>query len=230
MNTNGQIAVVTGFSPGFGDAVARRFAQDGTTVVGLSRSPRPGLGSAARVLEVDLADVAAVAEAFALIDRDFGAVSTLVHNAAQFSRGAFLDTTPAEFERTWRASTLSAVNCCHQAIPRMLAQGGGTIILSGATASVRASAGFAPFTSAKFALRALAGSLAREFSAQNVHVVHAIIDGIIWSDVSKKRFDGLIEDQCINVDDIADAYWQLAIQPRSCWSHEVDFRPNAGKF
>ena len=101
----------------------------------------------------------------------------------------FAELTPEDFEQSWRSTCFGAMVTAQAALPGMLSRGGGTMIFTGATASIKASARFAAFASAKFALRGLAQSLAREFGPQGVHVVHAIIDGIIWGPQSQQRFN-----------------------------------------
>jgi NAD(P)-dependent dehydrogenase (short-subunit alcohol dehydrogenase family) len=106
----------------------------------------------------------------------------------------------------------------------------GTLILTGATASTRGSAGFGPFASAKFALRGLAQSLAREFQPQGIHVVHPILDGIIWSGLSRQRFPNIKQENCLLPEDLAKTYWGLAHQAPSTWTHELDIRPQSESF
>jgi NAD(P)-dependent dehydrogenase (short-subunit alcohol dehydrogenase family) len=106
----------------------------------------------------------------------------------------------------------------------MVRAGGGTFIVSGATASLRSGAKFSAFASAKFALRGLTQSLAREFQPVGVHVCHAILDGII--DTARSRnLHNLDPAKMMKPEDIAEAYWQLAHQPQSTWTHELDLRP-----
>ena len=115
------------------------------------------------------------------------------------------------------------------ALPSMLSRGGGTIIFTGATASIKASAHFAAFAAAKFALRGLAQSLTREFGPHGVHVVHAIIDGIIWGPQSQQRFN-VKRENCLEPEAIAKIYLQLIEQPSCAWTNEFDLRPSVEKF
>jgi NAD(P)-dependent dehydrogenase (short-subunit alcohol dehydrogenase family) len=112
----------------------------------------------------------------------------------------------------------------------MQEQQAGTLILTGATASTRGSAGFGPFSSAKFALRGLAQSLAREFQPQGLHIIHPILDGIIWSALSQQRFPSIKPENCLQPDDLANIYWDLAHQAPSAWTHEIDIRPQSESF
>lgn len=224
------VAIVAGFGPGLGAAVARRFATGGYLVIGLARSHASAGSSATEVMTLDLADPDSVKRAIADVNARFGAPTVLIHTAAALVTGPFLELSADDFERAWRACVLSAVNVCAQAIPLMLACGGGSIILSGTTASMRGGSGFAPFASAKFALRGLAGSLAREFHPRGVHVAHVVLDGVMWTERSRERFLELQRERSLDPEDVAEAYWGLAHQPSSAWTHEIDLRPSSETF
>jgi NAD(P)-dependent dehydrogenase (short-subunit alcohol dehydrogenase family) len=114
---------------------------------------------------------------------------------------------------------MSAIVLGQAVLPPMVRGGGGAFIVSGATASLRGSAKFGAFASAKFALRGLTQSLAREFQPAGIHVVHTILDGIIDTERSR-ALHGLDPSRMMNPRDLADAYWHLAHQPGSAWSHE----------
>ena len=114
-------------------------------------------------------------------------------------------------------------------IPNMLAAGKGTIIFTGATAALKGNPRFAAFASAKFALRGLAQSLAREFGSEGIHVIHSVLDGIIWGPQAQARFN-VKRENCLDADAIAKSYIQLINQPRSAWTHEFDMRPFNEKF
>lgn len=117
-----------------------------------------------------------------------------------------------------------------QAIPRLRAQGGGCLIFSGASGSLRAGPNFSAFSSTKFALRGLAQGLAREYSEDGIHVAHTVIDGLIWSDKAQQRFTSAQEQRSMAPADLAEVYWQLFHQPRSTWIQELDLRPQGGSF
>lgn len=228
--SNPPLLVIAGYGAGLGEALAHRFLREGHVVVGLSRSGKGMNAPGFNAMSVDLADPAAVSRAFDVIDANFGAPSVLIHTAAALVRGPFLDQGVGDFEHAWRTTVVTAVTCCQQAIPRMLKHGGGSILLTGATASLRGGSGFAPFASAKFALRGLAGSLAREFQGRGIHVTHVVLDGILWTEKSRTRFPDLLQDRCLIPQDIADAYWHLTKQPSSAWTHELDLRPKTEPF
>ena len=155
---------------------------------------------------------------------------TLVaHNTAKLVISAFEDTPNADFEAAWRAMVLSAVNLARAVLPSMVKAGGGSFIVSGATASLRGGKNFAAFASAKAGLRALTQSLAREYGAKGVHVAHVILDGILDTQASRD-LHGLEPSRMMKLEDVAQAYLSLARQPKSAWTHELDLRPMGEAF
>lgn len=227
------LVVVFGYGPGLGESIARRFASAGYRIAGASRhEPRaPAAGESAVPLHwfsCDVSEAASIEACMQAIDIRLGAPSVVVYNPMRLQITPFLQLEEAEFEAAWRVSGLGAMRVAKSAIPRML-PAGGTLILTGATASVRGSAGFAALASAKFALRGLGQCLAREFGPQGLHVAHVIIDGLVWSPQTTSRFDPAKE-ACLLPEDIAEVYLQLARQAPSCWTQELDLRPSSGKF
>lgn len=229
-------AVVAGIGPGLGHQLCLRLAADGYRVVGLARRPEAGaalqaaLGDEAFLaLQADVGDPEQLAAALDEAERRFGAPRLYVHNAATLHHAAFLDTEPAEFERQWRAGCLGAVLGARRVLPAMLERGDGVLLFIGATAAVKAGAGFAAFASAKFALRGLAQSLARELGPRGVHVAHLVIDGVIWGARARESF-GLQQQQCLDPAAIAETCLAVAAQPRSAWTHELDIRPDVEGF
>ncbi len=216
-----KIAVITGYGPGLGSALKKRFEQEDYHVVPVSRSS---------AVTADLTDSASAHNAFEQINEQYGCPDIVIHNVAELIRGEFLSLSDSDFEQAWRSTVLSAVNVCQAVLPEMLNRQTGTIILTGATASTRGGARFAPFSSAKFALRGLAQSLAREFQKQGIHIVHPVLDGIIWSELSQQRFPGLKQKSCLEPEDIADIYYHLHTQKSSAWTHELDIRPRSENF
>ena len=225
---NKPLAVIAGSGPGLGQALGTRFHNADFRVITIARSNQGALEEAAENLRADLADEAAVNDVFAHIKAKHGHPSVLIHNTASLVIKPFLETEVADFERTWRAMPLSAMLTCRASIPMMLAHGG-TIVISGATASIRGGARFSAFASGKFALRGLAQSLAREFQPQGIHIVHTLLDGIIWSERSK-TLHGLDQHKAMQPEDIAEVYFQLTQQPRSTWTQELDLRPDSESF
>ena len=131
-------------------------------------------------------------------------------------------------ESSWKAMCLGAFSLTQKVIPSMLQAGQGTIIYTGATASLRGSAGFANLSIPKFGLRALAQTVAKEFGPQNIHVVHTIVDGIIGSEKTKAWVSD--PSKTLDPEALSDEYVRLTRQPKSAWTHELDYRPFSEKF
>ena len=220
------LAIVAGSGPGLGQSLVGSFGQNGYTAFGLNRTVPKG---AANILTVDLTDQTQTAPLLNNLIQTHGAPALVVHNAAKLHIGPFADTRPADFETVWRAMVLSAVNLAQVVLPAMVAAGGGTFIVSGATASLRGGNGFAAFASAKAGLRALTQSLTREYGPKGIHVAHVILDGIVDTKASRDlhRMD---TDRMMQPNDIAQTYLAIARQPKSTWTHEQDLRPMGETF
>jgi NAD(P)-dependent dehydrogenase (short-subunit alcohol dehydrogenase family) len=145
-----------------------------------------------------------------------------------------IETTARVYYKVWEMGCFAGFLTGREAARYMLSRGHGTILFTGATASLRGASGFSAFAGAKFALRALAQSMAREFSPQGIHVSHVVIDGAIDTEWIEKmfpqRYATKAHDGILNPDDIAEVYWQIHRQPRSAWTHEMDLRPWLEKF
>jgi len=231
-------AVIVGAGTGTGAEVAKRFAEGGYAVALARRNAdalQPlvaeieGAGGQAQAFGADASDEGAVAALFENADRALGPVEVAVFNAAGFTMGSILDTSMESFEDMWRASALGGFLVGREAARLMLPRERGTILFTGATAAMKASANFAAFASGKHGLRAVAQSMAKELGPKGIHVAHAIIDGVI--DVPRvhetmpdfaaaKGQDGLIDPKSI-----ADMYFWLHEQPRNAWTFELDLRP-----
>ena len=228
------IALIVGVGPGLGAALARRFAQGGMTVA-ISARRRDALANLAqeiggRAFTCDAGDEASVERLFREVTQELGAPRAAIYNAGAYARGGILDITAADFERCWRVGCLGGFFVGQRAARAMVEAGRGTILFTGATASLRGGARFANLAVGKFGLRALAQSMAREFGPKGIHVAHVIIDGQIRSEryqhLEKERpADGLLDPAAI-----AETYWQLHTQPRSAWTFELDLRPWVEKF
>jgi NAD(P)-dependent dehydrogenase (short-subunit alcohol dehydrogenase family) len=221
------LVIVAGAGPGLGHALLRRFTDGGYDAVGFARTPTKG--GPFEIHQVDLADRQQVKAALAASIIDYGPPKIVIHNPAQLVIAPLIETTQDDFENCWRAMVLSAFNLAHAVMQPMVANGGGVFIVSGATASLRGGARFAAFASAKFALRGLTQSMAREYQPLGVHVAHVILDGIVDSDQSR-ALHSLDHSRMMPPGDIAEVYWQLAHQPRSTWTHEIDLRPQSEGF
>jgi NAD(P)-dependent dehydrogenase (short-subunit alcohol dehydrogenase family) len=228
-----RVALVTGVGPGLGAALARRFARGGFAIGLVARHTdfieelAREISSAGGKAIAVVADVSRVADAKSAVERtrrELGPISVLLHNASSSSGDGLLGTTPEEFENSWRIASLGGFVCARATAPDMIAAGEGAMIFTGATSSVRGG-GWLAFSSAKFALRGLVQSLARELWPQGVHVAHVVVDGIIGPAGGAKKGEPLLDPN-----EMAEAYWQLADQSRTAWTLELDLRPHAEKF
>ncbi len=232
-------AVIVGAGPGLGAALARRFARAGMKVAVARRSADKlaplikELGGNARAYACDATDEPAVRQLFVSVTTDLGAPALVVFNAGAFVRKGIIDTTIEEFERCWRVGCLGGFLVGREAARAMLARNAeheGTIIFTGATASLRGGALFHNLAVGKFGLRALAQSMARELQPQGIHVAHVVIDGQIEGERPGHSAAERGKDTVLDPAAIAETYYQLHLQPRSAWSHEVDLRPYVEKF
>ncbi len=230
------VAVVAGAGPGLGRALAQRFVQGGLRVAMLARdaerlaSLAASIGPDARPIGCDLTDPGAVETAFDRIDRELGTPQCVIFNAGAYRRGTVLETAPQDFLACWKTGCYAGFLVGQQSARRMAERGSGTILFTGATASLRGSAGFANLASPKFALRALAQSMARELGPRGVHVAHVIIDGQIDSAARGGADAARAPDARLAPAAIAECYWQLHGQPRSAWTLELDLRPWVERF
>jgi len=228
------VAVIVGAGPGLGAALARRFTMAGMAVAVARRNAGKLDKLAAEIggkaYACDATDGGAVEALFAGIDRDLGPPALVVFNAGAYRPGGVLEIDPRDFEECWRIGCLGGLHVAQAALRRMAPAGAGTIILTGATASLRGSAGFVNLAVPKFGLRALAQSMAREFGPKGIHVAHVLIDGQIAGERSGYRADERGADTVLAPAAIAEAYYRLHEQPRSAWTQELDLRPFAEKF
>lgn len=228
------LLLITGIGKGLGASVAQAFAADGHDVLGLSRNNAPAdvehrvraAGGAYLHRRCDLTDAAAVAAA---IGPDARRIAVFVHNAHKLVIAPSIETTLSDFEDAWRVACFGAMATAKCVLPEMIAQSRGTLIFTGATASVRGGAKFSAFAAAKFALRGLAQSLARECGPKGVHVAHVIVDGVFDAPQTTQRF-GPSEKTRIHPDAAADTFVALARQHPSAWTHELDLRPHSEAF
>ncbi len=187
-------------------------------------------GEIAHAYESDATDESAVERLFDKVSADLGEPDLVVYNAGAFQRSSILEADTAEFERCWRVGCFGGFLVGREAARLMVERGSGTILFTGATASLRGSAMFFNLAVGKFGLRALAQSMARELAPQGIHVAHVIIDGQIasprYAELAKERGP----DALLDPDAIAETYYRLHCQPRSAWTQEVDLRPWVERF
>src|SRR5207302_2521876 len=183
------------------------------------------IGRNALAIPTDVSNPKQVAAAFHKVRQQLGPVEILIANASGSVGEGLTETTPGEFERSWRIGVCSAFLCAREAVLDMLECGAGAIIFTGATSSVRGRGGAVAFSSAKFAVRGLAQSLAVELWPRGIHVAHIIIDGIIDTPKVRRTYTPSANEPLLKPEAIADSYWNLIQQDRSAWSLEVDLRP-----
>ncbi|MEY2527715.1 MAG: hypothetical protein QOE73_2486 [Verrucomicrobiota bacterium] len=230
-----RVALVTGVGPGLGAAIARRFAREGFRVGLIARSSE-FIGQLANKLSktyepalavtADIGSAREISVALARVRSELGPITVLVHNASAASGSGVAGTTAEQFEQSWRVTALGAFLCARELAPDMVAAGNGAMLFTGATSSVRGG-GWLAFSSAKFALRGLVQSLARELWPKGVHVAHVVVDGLINADA--ELTENVAKDS-LEPDAMADVYWHLAQQERSAWTLELDLRPNGEQF
>jgi NAD(P)-dependent dehydrogenase (short-subunit alcohol dehydrogenase family) len=227
--------LITGVAEGLGAEIAETFAKAGHDVIGLSRTTK-ATGHLTRRIEqaggsyIHLAcDITHATNSIAAIKPHADRIDVLIHNPHLLAIKPFEQTTTDEFEQAWRVACLGAVISAQAVIPHMAERQQGTIIFTGATAGLRGAANFSAFASAKFALRGLAQSLAREYSPKGVHVAHVVLDGLIDAPQTDQRFGSQAS---VRMDPraVAQAYLDLAAQSPSAWTHEMDLRPFSERF
>ncbi len=238
--TEGQIAIVTGVGPGLGAAIARRFANAGMKLAVSARNPAKIDAIATSLADetgatvvghaVDATDEAAVVAHFAAVQADWGTPDVVVFNASGYGQRSILEAGVEEFEANWRAGCLGGFLVGREAAKAMAGRGSGSILFTGATASLRGSTKFFNFASSKFALRAVTQSMARELGPMGIHVAHVIIDGEIRLKPDDPRIPERDADALLDPDSIAELYYQLHTQEKSCWTLETDVRPSVEKF
>lgn len=215
-----EIAVIGGAGEGLGAALGRRFAAGGYEAALVSRNNQE---------KVDLRNEAEVVSLFDRLEAK-APVAVAVFNASAMHRGPVLDTPAETFESVWRNACYAGFLFGREAARRMAPRGRGTILFTGATASLRGSANFAAFAAAKGGLRQVAQAMARELGAKGIHVAHVVVDGLIDNRRTRERVKDMPADAMLSTDAIAELYWQLHAQPRSTWTFEADLRPWSEKF
>ena len=236
---NGKVAAVVGVGPGLGAAIVRRFAREGFSVGMMARN-EDGLSEIRRVIEdeggraaayaTDATDPTSVESAFGKLRGELGDPEVLVYNAGAFQMGGILEVSLEQFDFCFKANCAGAFYAAQQVLPAMQEAGRGTVLLTGATASMRGSAKFAALATGKFGLRALAQSMAREFGPQGIHVGHIVIDGQINTPRVREIAPDRDDSTMLSPDAIAESYWQLHAQDPTAWTLELDLRPSPENF
>ena len=237
------VALVIGAGDATGGAIAARFARGGYTVCATRRNldkMQPLLdriraeGGTAHGFASDArkeGDVTALVEQ---VESTIGPIEVMVFNIGANVPTSILEETARKYFKVWEMACFAGFLTAREAALRMVPRGKGTILFTGATASLRGGANFAAFAGAKHALRALAQSMARELGPRGIHVAHVVVDGAIDTEFIRSNFPEryALKDQAgiLDPEHIADMYWMLHSQPRDAWTHELDLRPWMEKF
>ena len=233
-------AIVVGVGPeaGLGGALCKRLAREGLRTFVAGRTPAQVeavvqairvAGGAAIGVPTDATKESDVVALFDRAEREGpGRLELVIYNAGNAAMGQLHDMEAAFFEAVWRVGCFGGFLVGREAVRRMLPTGRGTVLFTGATASVRGRPNTTAFASAKAGLRSLAQSMARAYGPQGIHVAHVVIDGGIAGDKIVKGLpqfaQAMGEDGLISLAGLADAYWYLHTQPRAAWTHELDLR------
>lgn len=230
--------VVVGAGQSTGGAIAKRFAREGLTACVVRRDADAlaelvgeieSAGGRARAYGCDARDEDQVIALFDAVEKDVGPIDAFVFNPGANVNFPIREMTSRVYRKVWEMACFAGFLTGREAARRMVPRGRGSILFTGATASVRGGAGYAAFSGAKHALRALAQSMARELSPEGVHVAHVVIDGAIDTPWIRENFAELVAqrppDGLLSPDAIAENYWMLHAQPRNAWTFEIDLRP-----
>jgi NAD(P)-dependent dehydrogenase (short-subunit alcohol dehydrogenase family) len=238
-------AVVVGVGPveGLGAQLCLRFAREGLHVFAAGRTQGAledvaravrGAGGNATPVVCDATDPEQIAALFEKADAAGGALALVVYNAGNAAFGDLLQMDPEYFEAVWRIGCFGGFLTGREAGRRMVEKGRGTILFTGASASVRGRPPFGAFASSKAALRSLAQTFARDLGPRGVHVGHVIIDGAIGGEKIKSNLpqvaEALGDDGMVGLEGLAHAYWSMHVQPKNAWTFELDVRPYKEKW
>ena len=236
--TDRKVVLVVGAGDATGGAIARRFAREGFTACVARRNADKlaplvarieAEGGRARAFGSDARREEQMVALVETIEREEGAIEVAVFNIGGNVRFPIRETTARVYFKVWEMSALAGFLMGREVAKVMLPRGRGTILFTGATASVRGGAGYAAFAGGKHALRALSQSMARELGPPGIHVAHVVIDGAIDTEFIRTNFPARAalkdRDGILRPEGIAEAYWQLHCQQRSAWTHEMDLRP-----
>ena len=238
-----KVCLIVGAGDGTGSAVAKRFALAGYTVCVTRRTPEASQGLLAAIHDAGGRAIAFTLDArredevvnlLEKIEREVGALEVVVFNVGGNVRFPLLEMTAQKYFKTWEMCAMAGFLVGREAARVMLSRKRGTILFTGATASLRGGIGFSAFAGGKAALRALAQSMAREFGPQGLHVAHIIVDGVIDSErvrtTQPERVAALGPQGLVEPDSIAQAYLWLHEQRPDAWTFELDLRPSVERW
>ncbi|RDK02019.1 SDR family NAD(P)-dependent oxidoreductase [Paraburkholderia lacunae] len=228
-----ETALIVGAGKGLSASLARLFAAEGMQVALAARDTSKLADlvdeTGALALSCNASQADEVDALFEKVEQAFGAPDLVVYNASGRYRAAVEDIDAEKLEDALKVTAVGGFLVAQAAAVRMLARGNGTILLTGATASVKGLPGSTPFAMGKFALRGMAQCMARELAPRNIHVAHFVIDGGIASSWAQPD-DGSTDDKWLDPDAIAQEYLHIHRQQRSAWTWEVELRPWVEKF
>ena len=238
-------AIIIGAGDATGSAITKKFASNGYKVCPVRR-PKSldkvnklaeeinNSGGWAKGFGVDARNEDAIKDLFSEVEESIAPIDVVVFNPGANVFFPIEDTTSRVFRKVWEMAAFAGFLTGREGAKYMKKRNQGSIFFTGATASMRGSSGFSAFSSAKFALRAVAQSMARELGPEGIHVAHFVIDGAIDTQFIKELFPDIYalkeKDGILQPEAIADAYWFVHTQHRSAWTHELDLRPYMEKF
>ena len=232
-----KVALIIGAGEYLGSAIARRFAKEEFHAVGTRRrgdivsfvKEIEDSGGKATGMHSDARKEEQVVELVESVENEIGPIEVFVFNIGGNVMFSILETTTQVYKKVWEMCAFAGFLTGREVARRMVSRNRGTMLFTGATASVRGNNGFSAFAGGKHALRALAQSMAKELMPQNIHVAHVIIDGPIDTEWTRQRFPEIVKerpgDGLLKPDDIAETYWAIHNQKRSAWTFETDVRP-----
>ena len=232
-----KVALIIGAGDYLGSAIARRFAKEEFHAVGTRRrgdivsfvNEIEDSGGKATGMHSDARKEEHVVELVESVENEIGPIEVFVFNIGGNVMFSILETTTQVYKKVWEMCAFAGFLTGREVARRMVNRKRGTMLFTGATASVRGSNGFSAFAGGKHALRALSQSIAKELMPQNIHVAHVIIDGPIDTEWTRQRFPDMVKerpsDGLLQPDDIAETYWAIHSQKRSAWTFETDVRP-----
>jgi NAD(P)-dependent dehydrogenase (short-subunit alcohol dehydrogenase family) len=243
VTTAQKVCLIVGAGDATGSAIAKRFVQAGYTVCVTRRTPDASAalvqsiqdaGGRALAFQLDARREDEVLTLFKKIETDVGALEVVVFNVGGNVRFPLLEMTAEKYFKTWEMCAMAGFLVGREAARALLPRGRGTILFTGATASLRGGVGFSAFAGGKAALRALAQSMAREFGPQGLHIAHVVVDGVIDSErvrqAQPERVAALGQKGLLEPDSIARAYLWLHEQTPDAWTFELDLRPGVEKW
>ena len=222
--------LITGVGPATGLALAKRFGDGGYRVAMLGRSAEKLADfekqvDGSKAYATDVTEDSAVRATVARVSEELGPIKVVIHNAGNAVFGDVENVSIEDFEDAWRLNARALFVLAREIAPSMVESGGGAILVTGATASLRGGATFAAFAPAKAAQRSLAQSMARHLGPRDVHVAYVIVDGVIDTPTTRAFLTDRPDDRFLQPSEIAETYFYLAHQPKSAWTFELDLRP-----